>query len=270
MNTSMHPCLDQTIKNILDDDHSTITLVDVMSNDAALKVVNAARISYGNNRKEYSKKDQRLAKFLWDHEHTSPYRHTYFSFAISAPLFVFRQWVKYQVGSTWRSYEIEGNEVFIEAFDHMFDEDKGCSWNEFSGRYAEFEPHFYVPQRMRANAKHGNKQASSEPEEWSDEFHCDMHMQMHQDYEHALERYKYYIDQGIAKEIARTVLPQNIYTKAYWTVSLQSVLWFLHQRLKPDAQFEIRQYAGAIHELLRGDLERLGIETQQEIYTGSA
>ncbi|MDG1499547.1 MAG: FAD-dependent thymidylate synthase, partial [Planctomycetota bacterium] len=64
---------------------------------------------------------------------------------------------------------------------------------------------------------------------------------------------------GIAKEIARMCLPQNIYTQAYWTVSLQGVIHFLSQRMKKDAQFEIRRYAVAIFEAIEQDLLDLGL-----------
>ena len=65
-----------------------------------------------------------------------------------------------------------------------------------------------------------------------------------------------------AKEIARTCLPQNLYSQAYWTVSLQGLLHFLDQRLGSDAQFEIRRYAQALAIPLRPTLERLGIELE--------
>ena len=65
-----------------------------------------------------------------------------------------------------------------------------------------------------------------------------------------------------AREIARMLLPQNLYSQAYWTVSLQGVMHFLDQRLKPEAQYEIRRFAQAIHGLVSRDLERLGIEIE--------
>ena len=76
----------------------------------------------------------------------------------------------------------------------------------------------------------------------------------------AFRLYEERIARGVAKEIARSCLPQNLYSQAYWTVSLQAVLHFLDQRLKPDAQFEIRRYAEAVHALLAEDLERIGIQ----------
>jgi|SRR5688572_22836848 thymidylate synthase (FAD) len=241
----------------LDDDVGFVALVDRMQTDPALKVVNAARISYQKQKAEFAEGDRKLAGFLWAHGHTSPYRHSFFTFHWKAPLFVFRQAFKYQVGSGWREYEANGQTVSLEVFDVFFDTDKGCSWNEISGRYVHWEPEFYVPARMRANPPHGNKQASVE---------------LADDYDHAAERrtmlaeceatYKLYEERmarGVAKEIARMLLPQNLYTQAYWTVSLQGVLHFLEQRLKPDAQYEIRRYAQGIWELVRADLERIGV-----------
>jgi thymidylate synthase (FAD) len=71
--------------------------------------------------------------------------------------------------------------------------------------------------------------------------------------------YRRMVDNGVAKEQARGILPQAMYTKAYWTLSLQSVIWFLHQRLKPDAQYEIRMLAEGIYDLMKDDLDELGI-----------
>jgi thymidylate synthase (FAD) len=114
-----------------------------------------------------------------------------------------------------------------------------------------------VPLKMRANPPHGNKQASVE---LGDEFdHEAERALMTQECLHAFELYKQRIARGVAKEIARLLLPQNVYSQAYWTVSLQGVMHFLEQRLKPDAQHEIRRYADAVHQLVRGDLDRLGV-----------
>ena len=81
-----------------------VGLVDRMIQDHPLKVVNSARISYKNSKEAFDHKDKNLTKYLWNHEHTSPFRHSYYTFHLKSPLFVFRQWIKYQVGSTWRGY----------------------------------------------------------------------------------------------------------------------------------------------------------------------
>ena len=121
----------------LDDGIGFVGLVDRMQQDAALKVVNSARISYDKQKTSVGDGDRKLSGFLWKHGHTSPFRHSFFTFHWKAPLFVFRQAFKYQVGSGWRTYDVDGNEVAIEVFDVMYDTDKGCSWNEIrrnSGR----------------------------------------------------------------------------------------------------------------------------------------
>ena len=86
----------------LDDGLGFVALVDRMQHDPALKVVNAARISYERQKQAFDEKDRALCSFLWEHGHTSPYRHSFYTFHWKAPLFVFRQAFKYQVGSGWR------------------------------------------------------------------------------------------------------------------------------------------------------------------------
>ena len=244
----------------LDDDLGFVALVDRMESDPALKVVNSARISYRNQKSEHTPQDQKLTKFLWNHGHTSPFRHSFFTFHWKAPLFVFRQAFKYQVGSGWRKYEVDGEPVSLEVFDVMFDTDKGCSWNEISGRYVKWEKEFYVPARMRTNPPHGSKQASvTLPDDFD---HEGERARMLAECEQAFQLYQERIERGVAKEIARMTLPQNLYTQAYWTVSLQGVLHFLQQRLEPDAQFEIRRYAEAVRGLVQPEIERLGISIE--------
>lgn len=240
-----------------------VALVDRMRSDPALKVVNSARISYDKQKQKFDERDQKLCQFLWEHGHTSPYRHSFYTFHWKAPLFVFRQAFKYQVGSGWREYSVDGNEVSLEVFDVLFDTDKGCSWNEVSGRYVQWTPEFYVPTTFRSNPPHGNKQASVDlPAEFD---HAAERALMIEECREAFARYEERIERGVAKEIARMCLPQNLYTQAYWTVSLQGVMHFLEQRLKPDAQFEIRRYAEGVYALVQEDFDRLGITKESLI-----
>lgn len=244
-----------------EDNIGFVSLVDQMQNNTALKVVNSARISYNKTKEEFDDKDKKLTKFLWDHQHTSPFRHTFYTFHIKAPLFVLRQWMKYQVGSVWKTFEVNGQEVSLDIIDHFYDDDKGCSWNEISGRYVELKPEFYFPAKLRGNPPHGNKQTSEEqfymgPVEYNLN-------QMAHAVDKAYSIYEGLIKTGVAREIARMILPQNIYSEAYWTCSLQSVIHFLNQRMKPDAQFEIRKYAEGIYNLLKDDLNQLGINYEK-------
>lgn len=242
----------------LQDKISSVSLVDRMQVDPALKVVNSARISYKSKKESFDEKDKKLTSFLWNNEHTSPFRHTYYTFHVKAPLFLFRQLMKYQVGSGFRTYEVDGQEVSLEVFDHFYDNDKGCSWNELSGRYVELKDEYYLPNKARKNPAHGNKQASIDFTEDS-EIHEWMLYEMGSACAEALETYHNLLDKGVAKEIARMILPQNIYSEAYWTVSLQSIIHFLHQRLSSDAQYEIRMLAESVYTLVKDDLDKLGL-----------
>jgi thymidylate synthase (FAD) len=242
-----------------------VALVDRMQVDHALKVVNAARISYDKRKDAFDERDRKLGRFLWEHGHTSPYRHSFYTFHWKAPLFVFRQAFKYQVGSGWREYSVNGETVSLEVFDVLFDTDKGCSWNEVSGRYVQWTPEFFVPRAFRGNPPHGNKQASLDLPDTFD--HEAEHDAMLAECNAAYALYEARIARGVAKEIARMCLPQNLYSQAYWTVSLQGVMHFLEQRLQPDAQHEIRAYAEGVYALVREDLERLGI-VRDEILRG--
>lgn len=247
-----------------------VKLVDKTNHDFPLKVVNSARISYNKQISELEEKDRKLIGYLFDHDHTSPFRHSYYTFHIKATLSVFRQWTKYQVGSTWRTYELNNvapdPTVSVDVFDILFDTDKGCSWNEISRRYTEPKEEFYIPEALRSNPSHGNKQSSGDysnplsthhiqfiekPLEEMSEFTSD-----------AIKLYKRLIMNGVAKEQARDILPVNLYSEAYWTVSLQAIMHFLMQRCSKDAQFEIKQYAYAIKSLIANDLDAAGIKIQ--------
>ena len=249
----------------LGDGISEVSLVDRMVQDFALKVTNAARASYNQEKKEFEPKDQKLTSFLWDKEHTSPFRHSYYTFQLSMPIIIARQLMKYQVGSGFRSVEAGGEEIFIEEFDHFYDIDKGCSWNEVSGRYTQTSDKFYIPKELRSNPGHGNKQSSGEYENLADPEDEDylspetIKVMMGWRCMDMLTQYHLYIKNGVAKEIARMFLPQGMYTKAYWTISLQSVIWFLHQRTKKDAQWEIQKFAEAVYTLVEPDLTKMGI-----------
>lgn len=263
-------------------DHGFVRL-ESKTGHVGLNVVNAARCSYGSKGDSLEERDQKLIYFLLNNGHTSPFRHAFFTFHIKAPLFVFRQWWKYQVGSTWREYETRDGEpvtltcpmrcgsdgmwynpdvqerrpcpaCFINEIDIQVDTDKGCSWNELSGRYKVMEPEFYVPDQARRNT---GKQASVVSDD--DLLSSGMRTILQANQEHAMLEYDAMLRMGVAKELARLVLPPTIYSECYWTVSLQAVLHFLDQRLKPEAQMEIRHYATAILSLIRPSLAEMGL-----------
>ena len=199
--------------NVLD--KGFVRLVDVMGSD--LSIVNAARISFGRESDSMNDKDRKLLKYLWEHRHTSPFRHASLQFHIKAPLFVLRQWMKHQVG---------------------------CAWNEISGRYVKCNPEFYVPEIWREQHE-TNKQGSAG--EISDGQSANVL------YESAMmgavEDYYELLALGVCKEQARMVLPLSLYSECYWTASLQAVMHFLELREDAHSQKESRDYAHTIRVL---------------------
>ena len=196
--------------NVLD--KGFVHLVDVMGSD--LSIVNAARISFGRESESMNDKDRKLLRYVWDHQHTSPFRHATLQFHIKAPLFVLRQWMKHQVG---------------------------CAWNEISGRYVKFNPEFYVPEIWREQHP-SNKQGSQGEiaDSKSAEILYESNMKC------AVEDYYELLAMGVCKEQARMVLPLSLYSECYWTASLQAVLHFLKLREDEHSQKEIRDYAQSV------------------------
>lgn len=207
-------------------DKGYVRLVDYMGSD--LSVVNAARVSFARESGEMAERDERLIKFLAKNDHTSPFRHAFVTLEVKAPLMVARQWWKYVVGS-----------------DHTMD-----GWNEVSRRYVDEEPEFYIPSEWRSAT--GNKKQGSGGPVGDEELLRLARVEMGMAIEIGKARYKWAIEEGICPEQARLFLPAYaMYTTWRWSASLQSVCHFLNQRLAPDAQWEIRQYAEAVYQIVR-------------------
>jgi len=200
-------------------DKGFVNLVNFMGDDLA--VVASARVSNGITLEEASKgqeNDQKLINYLMKHRHGTPFEHTAFTFFVKAPIFIAREWMRHRVGS----------------------------FNEQSGRYTEFDPEFYVPDRFRQPAEI-NKQGS----EFINDPHADKWLQTHIETIslNSFDSYKFLLNRGVARELARLVLPLNMYTQYYWTVNARALMNFLNLRCGEDAQWEIRQYAEAIKEM---------------------
>ena len=184
-----------------------VELVDHMGDD--LTVVNAARVSFGKKKEVFDLGDKKLIKFLARHDHWSPFGHCSMQFHIKAPIFVARQLVKHQVGLVW---------------------------NEVSRRYVDDEPEFYIPTewRLRADDK---KQGSSEE---TIEYNIDGSIQfVKQTYDNLLKA-------GVAPEMARMVLPQNLYTEWYWSGTLMAFARVCNLRCAKDTQLETQNIANQI------------------------
>jgi len=224
-------------------DKGFMELIDGPREDPRTKIVNAARVSFNRETKELRKKDIGLIKFMNEHGHYSVFRHSHFTFRWKAPLFVFRQAWKYQIDSGW-----EEDSTIGEVPNGGSIEICSTNWNEASGRYVKFDPEFYIPETIRVQSTDNKQGSEGKLEELPNgadpvEFFEKRCMEQY-------DAYEFMVKAGAAKEQCRAILPQGIYTQCIWTASLQTLMFFLHQRLKSDAQYEIRQYALAVLELL--------------------
>lgn len=197
-----------------------------------LTVVNAAKVSFDKEAQEMRPRDEKLMKFLWDHEHTSPFRQCLFQVEVYAPLMVARQWWKYVIGS-----------------DHSMD-----AWNESSRRYITEEVKFYIPRPNQWRSAPENRKQGSGAMMEIDETTMELTERLMERADQSLRDYEWAMENGVAPEQARVfLLGYNMYVRWRWTGSLQSGMHFLRQRLAHDAQAEIQQYAEAVYELLAPD-----------------
>lgn len=262
--------IDESIKVL---DKGLVQLNDFMVKDPALKIVNAARVSFQKEVAEISEKDIKLIQFLYKHNHFSTFRHSYFTHKFKMPLCVARQFWKHQVGCEWIESDCFTGSGGIEL--------PSTSWNEVSGRYVEFLPEFYIPSEIRKQSTN-NKQGSSDEivKELFQYSVYDSDLKRSQDvapvlfstnpvqaFEDSCMRqyrdYEMFVKNGTAKEIARMLLPQNLYSECILTWSLQAILYFLHLRLAPTAQLEIREYAKAVYATIKPVFETIQVEIQE-------
>ena len=201
----------------------TATYIDHMGSD--LSVVNAARVSFGKKSEwDWSKElesgtgdgntlkkgDTKLINYLASHKHLSPFGHAFASFHVTAPVFVARQLVK-----------------------HKF-----LRWNEISRRYVDDVPEFYTPDVWRGRAEDVKQGSGAEsksqyfPSLYAEEVNAK-----------AVEDYRKMLQQGVAPEQARMILPQSTITEWYWSGSLDAFADMCRLRCATDTQAESQKVA---------------------------
>jgi thymidylate synthase (FAD) len=200
-------------------DHGFVRLDDAMADD--LSVVNGARVSFARRRDEMEEADEGLIRFLMRERHGTPFEHNSFRFHVRCPIFVAREWFRHRVGS----------------------------FNEFSMRYARASDEFYVPEAQDVRSQVG-KPGSYSFEPVSDELAEETRERLREVYETAYRTYEELVEAGVAREVARAVLPVGAYTEFYWTVNARSLMNFVSLRNSETAQREIRRYAEACERFL--------------------
>ncbi len=209
-------------------DKGFIEVIDTLGND--LTVVNSARVSFGNRKETWDKSDERLVRYLAKNKHFSPFRHMQVQFHIKAPEMVMRQAYKHVVG--------------IETTSNSATKDH--AWNEISGRYTEIDD-YYIPEVWRAQST-DNKQASDGE---LDDLQQKRMSNLYGDLLRKVEQvYDSMLQSGVAREQARIIMPLSQYTEVYWTASFQAIMNFIELRDHDHAQWEIREYAKVMKDLM--------------------
>lgn len=197
--------------NIEITDHSTVELIKTNANDA--DVAFAAWVSNFADEARNRPTDHiaGLINFLYRENHTSPFEHGSFTFFVDTPIFVAREYMRHR---TW-------------------------SYNEVSGRYSEMKPRFYVPNEERPLVQTG-KIGAYKHVPGSDEQYALMNAIQRRHYEDSWTRYQQQLNAGIAREVARNVLPLATMTQFYATSNPLNVLKFFTLRSEGQALHEIR------------------------------
>ena len=200
-------------------DKGFIRLVDSMGGADA--IVQAARVSYGQGTSKVSQ-DRGLIRYLMRHRHTTPFEMVEFKFHCKMPIFVARQWVRHRTANI----------------------------NEYSLRYSEARDEFYFP-----DPEHIQFQSALNKQGRSGEVPLELKQKVLDYFKEISERsftmYQELNEAGIARELARSLLPVNIYTEWYWKNDLHNLLHFIGLRSDSHAQYEIRVYSDAMVEFVK-------------------
>ena len=200
-------------------DKGFVRLVDSMGGDDA--IVQAARVSYGKGTSKVSQ-DRGLIRYLMRHRHTTPFEMVEFKFHCKMPIFVARQWVRHRTANI----------------------------NEYSLRYSEARDEFYYPkpEHIQFQSKL-NKQGRMG--EVPDEIKKKVQKYFKEISKRSFDIYSELNDAGIARELARAILPVNLYTEWYWKNDLHNLLHFIGLRSDNHAQYEIRVFSNAMAESVK-------------------
>ena len=200
-------------------DKGFVRLVDSMGGDDA--IVQAARVSYGKGTSKVSQ-DRGLIRYLMRHRHSTPFEMVEFKFHCKMPIFVARQWVRHRTANI----------------------------NEYSLRYSEARDEFYYP-----DPEHIQFQSALNKQGRMGEVTPELKQKVQDYFKEISERsfaiYKELNQAGIARELARSILPVNLYTEWYWKNDLHNLLHFIGLRSDSHAQYEIRVFSDAMAESVK-------------------
>lgn len=211
--------MNESLENFKVLDSGRIELLSVMGSD--LEIVNAAKVSFLSSATEMDQSSIGLLNYLLKNKHATPFEHVMFKFRIKCPIFVAREWFRHR----WSSFNEMSMRYHIPKNIEFYIPDEHCIRQQI-GKPGSYQFQQIADDRVINNTKN----------------------LMMSVYEMADSAYRALIADGVAKEIARAVLPVGQYTEFIWTVNARSLLNFLNLRNSEHAQYEIREYAKIIEE----------------------
>ena len=201
-------------------DKGYVNLVESWGSDE--RVIESARMSTNKSFQGWDK-DEKLLRYLWTHKHFTPFEMAGATFEIQAPIFVAREWMRHRTQS----------------------------YNELSGRYSELPDLFYYPTRDRLKAGKQSKTNKQGSEEGFTEVEAAMFlMDIVENTEASRKAYEKLLEAGVARELARLVVPVNQYTRFRASANLRNWLAFLELRLGEGVQWEMKEYATGLASIL--------------------
>lgn len=225
--------LDQEIKVL---DKGFVRLVDYMGGDQ--RIVQSARVSYGEGTKTV-RQDRALIHYLLRNWHTSPFEQVQLTFHCKMPIFIARQWIRHRTARL----------------------------NEISGRYSVMKDEFYVPEPSKVSYQSSDNKQGRGGVLPLDEAMAVI-AQLEREQKEAYAGYTSMLDQGVARELARTNLPLSLYTEWYWQIDLHNLFHFIRLRADAHAQYEIRAYADALAQCAKA-VAPMAYEAFEEHIVGS-
>jgi thymidylate synthase (FAD) len=211
-------------------DHGFVRLIDctprVVRTDSLgveSRIIDAARVCYGAGTKKF-REDLALLSYLYRHEHMTPFEMVDLTFVASVPMFVAKQLVRH----------------------------RAASYNEESARYSVIKDVCYRPTEQEVRAQSTtNRQGSDDSKTLSDDDSYAFVGMVELTYAGAFRAYDSAVKKGVAREMARIVLPEGRYTKFYFKMNLRNLLHFLELRMDSHAQKEMQEFAKAVYTLTR-------------------
>ena len=210
-------------------DHGFVRVIDYMGNDSS--IVQAARVSYGKGTKKINQ-DKNLINYLLSHRHSTPFEMNEIKLHVKLPIFVARQWIRHRTANV----------------------------NEYSARYSVLDNEFYIPKKWNIKSQSTTNNQGRENEVKNSE---QVKKALELNSKKSFEMYNLLLNEdkdgnkisteneGVARELARMVLPLNTYTQWYWKIDLHNLMHFLSLRFDKHAQYEIRVYAKVILKFMK-------------------